>query len=76
MNQQEVNPYPRVSFTCNNCEEDYEQRTAYSAAPNLAQLNQYPIYCINCINFTEEELEELTLSKIKPEHQPKTKQKK
>jgi hypothetical protein len=68
---QEVNPYPQIDFECYNCEETYQQRTAYSPAHSLAQLSQYPIYCINCIRFTEEELEELTLSKIKPKTKKK-----
>jgi hypothetical protein len=72
MNQQELNPYPQINFGCDNCGKNYEKRTAYSVAPNLAQLNRYPTYCINCINFTEEELEELTLSKIpRPKKQKK-----
>jgi hypothetical protein len=76
MNQKELNPYSQISFKCDNCEEKYEQRTAYSLAPSLAQLSQYPTYCINCIRFTEEELEELTLSKTIPNSQPRTKPKK
>ena len=72
MNQKQLNSYSQINFTCDSCEEEYELRTAYSFAPNLNQLNHYPTYCINCVKFTEKELEELTLFKSKS----KTKSKK
>jgi hypothetical protein len=73
MNQKQLNVYPNLDFGCDSCEEEYESKTAYSFAPSLNQLSQYSTYCINCVKFTAQELEELTLSKSKSKTKTKTK---
>ena len=53
--KQKLNPYRFQNFTCDNCQEDYEQKTAYSPAPNLEQLDDYYTYCSNCVEINKEE---------------------
>jgi len=52
MNQ--LNQFVKVDFMCDNCQEEYEQATAYSPAPNLKQLKNYHTYCSNCVEISEE----------------------
>jgi len=53
--KQQLNPYRFQNFTCDNCQEDYEQKKAYSPAPNLVQLDHYYTYCSNCMEVKPEE---------------------
>jgi len=53
--KQKLNPYRFQNFTCDNCQEDYEQKMAYSPAPNLEQLDDYYTYCSNCVEINKEE---------------------
>jgi hypothetical protein len=46
--------YPHLNFTCDSCQAEYRQTTAYSPARNLTQLSYQPTYCSNCVIITEE----------------------
>jgi hypothetical protein len=53
--KKQLNPYHYQNFTCDNCQEDYEKKTAYSHAPNLEQLDDYYTYCENCVGVNHKE---------------------
>lgn len=61
MNQQKLNPYRLRGFGCDKCGNEYYDKTAYSPAPSLNEINDYPTYCSNCV------VEEETKQKTKPE---------
>lgn len=46
---EKLNPHPYANFTCDNCQSEYEQETAYSVARNLKELKNYPTYCSDCV---------------------------
>jgi hypothetical protein len=48
--QPKLNPYTYTNFTCDNCQSEYKQETAYSYAPNLKELDRYHTYCSDCFN--------------------------
>jgi hypothetical protein len=48
-------PYSHINFTCDNCQGEYEEETAYSVARNLKELNQHHTYCKKCVEISETE---------------------
>ena len=44
-----LKPYPNTNFTCDNCQAEFHQETAYSPAPNLSEVDGYYTYCANCV---------------------------
>jgi hypothetical protein len=53
MNQ--LNQFVKVDFMCDNCQEEFQQKTAYSVARNLKELKRYHTYCSNCAEVNQEE---------------------
>jgi hypothetical protein len=53
-----LTPFYLINFTCDTCQQEYQQATAYSPAQQLNQLAHFPTYCANCV----EEPEVLTCS--------------
>lgn len=49
MNQERLKPYPNTNFTCDSCQEEFHNETAYSPAPNLSEVDGYYTYCTNCV---------------------------
>jgi hypothetical protein len=50
--QPKLTPYSYANFICDNCQNEYEQTTAYSYARNLEEF-KHPsasTYCSNCVN--------------------------
>jgi hypothetical protein len=56
MNQQKLSSYFLRSFECDRCGNGYYDETAYSPAPSLKEINNYPTYCSNCVVEEEPEL--------------------
>src|SRR5687768_7254282 len=66
MNQKQLNPYRLKGFECDRCGNKYYNKTAYSPAPNLNEINDYYTYCSYCVIVEEE-------SKKKPIRERKSK---
>ena len=63
MNQECLNPYFLRSFECDNCGDEYYNKTAYSPAPSLNEINDYYTYCSGCVVEEEEPKKQPTKSK-------------
>jgi hypothetical protein len=59
-------PYSRLNFTCDNCSEEFRNKTAYSPIKNARQYDQFITYCSDCVK----EEPEITCSFIDSEHKP------
>jgi hypothetical protein len=44
-----LKPYPNTNFICDSCQGEFQQATAYSPAPNLAEVDGYYTYCADCV---------------------------
>jgi hypothetical protein len=40
--------YSHQSFTCDNCQQEFQQSSLYSAAQNKQELSKQKTYCSNC----------------------------
>jgi len=48
--QKKLSPYHLKGFECDNCGDEYYNKTAYSYAPSLNEINDYRTYCSDCVN--------------------------
>ena len=48
-----LKPYPNTNFTCDSCQAEFHQETAYSPAPNLSEVDGYYTYCVDCAKPTK-----------------------
>lgn len=62
MNQEHLNPYHLKHFECDDCGNEFYDKTSYSPASSLNEINDYYTYCSNCVIIEEE-----------PDKQPTTK---
>ena len=45
-----LKPYLLTKFTCDSCQGEFQDKTAYSYASNLSELDDgYYTYCSNCV---------------------------
>lgn len=51
---EQLYPYSYLNFTCDNCGEEFRNKTAYSPIKNAKQSDQFLTYCFNCVEITEE----------------------
>jgi hypothetical protein len=54
MNQEKLNPYFLRHFECDRCGNECYDKTAYSPASSLNEINNYYTYCSNCVVIEEE----------------------
>ena len=47
--QKQLFPYRLRGFECDRCGSEYYDKTAYSYAPSLNEINQHYTYCSNCV---------------------------
>jgi hypothetical protein len=47
-------PYSHLNFTCDTCQSECYNKTAYSPTKNANQSDQFLTYCYNCVEITEE----------------------
>ena len=46
---EQLYPYFHLNFTCDNCGNEYQNKTAYSPIKNPCQSQQIITYCSNCV---------------------------
>ena len=44
----ELNYYSHQDFICDNCQNEFQDETAYSQSPSLEKVEKYATYCFNC----------------------------
>ena len=44
--------YPHQNYTCDKCQQEFQQTMAFSPAGKLEELAQHPTYCPNCTKAT------------------------
>jgi hypothetical protein len=52
---EQLYPYTHLNFTCDNCQSECQNKTAYSPIKNAKQSDQFLTYCSNCVEITEEQ---------------------
>ena len=40
----------KADFTCDNCQREFEEWTAYSFASDWDEFDHYPAYCFDCVD--------------------------
>jgi hypothetical protein len=46
---QQLNQFWKVNFICDKCQKKFKKSVVYSPAPDLDYLNEYPTYCVDCV---------------------------
>lgn len=46
---EKLNSYPYQDFTCDSCQKEFQNKTAYSSAPDLNEVDGYYTYCAYCV---------------------------
>jgi hypothetical protein len=49
LNHSPLVQYPQQNYTCDNCQQEFQQTTLYSPASDQQELTKSPTYCLNCV---------------------------
>src|SRR2546429_4305600 len=49
LNNSSLTQYSHQNFTCDNCQQEFQNSSLYSSASDKQALTQYPTYCSHCV---------------------------